>query len=188
MCENLPSGKANKPGDVVVAMNGKTIQVDNTDAEGRLVLADALCYAHQFDPILILDIATLTGAINVGIGSAATGVYTNTTRYWQVLQKAGTETGDRVWRMPLFTHYTKQVTDSQLADLCNIGKYPGQGGCGTAASFLREFVTSPNWLHLDIAGVMENKDEVVYLGKGMAGRPNRTLVKFVETIFNDKIF
>lgn len=188
MCENLPSGKATKPGDVVYAMNGKSIQVDNTDAEGRLVLADALVYAHSFDPLLILDIATLTGAMNVALGSAATGVFSTSTRYWNLLHSCGIETGDRVWRMPLFNHFTKQTTDSQLADLCNIGKYPGQGGCCIAAAFLREFVTVPNWLHLDIAGVMENKDEVSYLSKGMSGRPNRTLVKFVEKIFEKKEF
>jgi len=188
LCENLPSGRANKPGDVVTAMNGKTIQIDNTDAEGRLILADALIYAHQFDPLLILDIATLTGAMNVALGSAATGVYTTSLKYWSVLHKSGTETGDRMWRMPLFSHFTKQTTDGQLADLNNIGKYAGQGGCCIAAAFLREFVTHSNWLHLDIAGVMDNKDEVAYLSKGMSGRPMRTLVKFVEEIFEKKIF
>lgn len=188
LCENLPSGRANKPGDVVTAMNGKTIQVDNTDAEGRLILADGLCYAHQFDPLLILDIATLTGAQNVAMGSAATGVYTTTKKYWEVLHESGTVTGDRMWRMPLWNHFTKQTTDSQLADLQNIGKVPGAGGCCIAAAFLREFVTHPVWLHLDIAGVMDNRDEVGYLNKGMSGRPMRTLVKFVEEIYEKKIF
>ncbi|KPM04932.1 aminopeptidase-like protein 3 [Sarcoptes scabiei] len=188
LCENLPSGKANKPGDVVTAMNGKTIQVDNTDAEGRLILADGLCYAHQFNPFLIMDIATLTGAISVALGSAATGVFSTSTNYWKMLQRCGSETGDRMWRMPLFNHFTKQTTDSQLADLCNIGKYLGQGGSCIAAAFLREFVTASNWIHLDIAGVMDNKDEVTYLSKGMSGRPLRTLVKFIEEIFENKVF
>uniref|UniRef100_A0A8C9VCI6 Cytosol aminopeptidase n=1 Tax=Scleropages formosus TaxID=113540 RepID=A0A8C9VCI6_SCLFO len=178
LCENMPSGKANKPGDVVKAKNGKTIQVDNTDAEGRLILADALCYAHTFNPKAIVNAATLTGAMDVALGSAATGVFTNSDWLWKQLFKASIVTGDRVWRMPLFQHYTKQVTDSQLADLNNIGKYSRSGGPCTAAAFLGEFVTAPHWAHLDMAGVMSNKDEIPYLRKGMSGRPTRTLVEF----------
>ncbi|XP_072240952.1 cytosol aminopeptidase [Leuresthes tenuis] len=178
LCENMPSGKATKPGDVVTAKNGKTIQVDNTDAEGRLILADALCYGHTFNPKAIVNVATLTGAMDVALGSAATGVFTNSDWLWEQLHMASVVTGDRVWRMPLFQHYTKQVTDSQLADLNNIGKYSRSGGACTAAAFLREFVTAAHWAHLDIAGVMSNKDEIPYLRKGMSGRPTRTLVEF----------
>ncbi|KAM6972122.1 cytosol aminopeptidase [Aplochiton taeniatus] len=177
LCENMPSGKANKPGDVVKAKNGKTIQVDNTDAEGRLILADALCYAHTFNPRAIVNAATLTGAMDVALGSAATGVFTNSDWLYEQLHKASVVTGDRVWRMPLFDHYTKQVTNSQLADLNNVGSSRSGGAC-TAAAFLREFVTAPHWAHLDIAGVMSNKDEVPYMRKGMSGRPTRTLVEF----------
>lgn len=187
MCENLPSGKATKPGDVVTAMNGKTIEVNNTDAEGRLILADALCYAHKFDPFLIMDIATLTGSMSTALGSAATGVFSTSTKHWSLLQKCGAETGDRMWRMPLFNHYTRQITDG-MADVCNIGKYAGLGGCCIAAAFLREFVTLKNWMHLDMAGVADNKDEIVYLSKGMSGRPLRTLVKFVEDVFKSESF
>ncbi|XP_061586846.1 cytosol aminopeptidase [Cololabis saira] len=178
LCENMPSGKATKPGDVVKAKNGKTIQVDNTDAEGRLVLADALCYGQTFNPRAVLNVATLTGAMDVALGSAATGVFTNSNWLWEQLHKASVVTGDRVWRMPLFQHYTRQVTDCQLADLNNVGKYSRSGGACTAAAFLREFVTAPHWAHLDIAGVMSNKDEIPFLGKGMSGRPTRTLVEF----------
>ncbi|XP_003411330.1 cytosol aminopeptidase [Loxodonta africana] len=178
LCENMPSGKANKPGDVVRAKNGKTIQVDNTDAEGRLILADALCYAHTFNPKLIINAATLTGAMDIALGSGATGVFTNSTWLWTKLFEASVETGDRVWRMPLFEHYTKQVVDCQLADVNNIGKYRSAGAC-TAAAFLKEFVTHSIWAHLDIAGVMTNKDEVPYLRKGMTGRPTRTLIEFL---------
>lgn len=181
LCENLPSGVANKPGDVVTAMNGKTIQVDNTDAEGRLLLADALCYAcKKYDPATLVDLATLTGAIDVALGSGATGVFSNNTKLWKLLCECGVETGDRLWRMPLWQHYTKQVTESQLADLNNIGKYSRSGGSCTAAAFLKEFVTCSSWAHLDIAGVMQNKDEVPYLGKGMSGRPVRTLIEFIS--------
>lgn len=186
LCENLPSGTANKPGDVVYAMNGKSIQVDNTDAEGRLILADALCYAQEFQPQAILDIATLTGAMGIALGSAATGVFTNSTKLYELIRDAGVHTGDRVWRMPLFKHYTSQVTDPQLADLLNIGKNGGQGGSCTAAAFLSAFVKNNKWLHLDIAGVMESKDEYPYYGKGMSGRPVRTLYYFLSKYFNDE--
>ncbi|XP_035182030.1 cytosol aminopeptidase [Oxyura jamaicensis] len=185
LCENMPSGKANKPGDVVRAKNGKTIQVDNTDAEGRLLLADALCYAHGFNARAIVNAATLTGAMDVALGSAATGVFTNSSWLWNHLYEASILTGDRVWRMPLFEHYTKQVTDCPLADLSNIGKYSRAGGACTAAAFLKEFVTASHWAHLDIAGVMSNKDEVPYLRKGMAGRPTRTLVEFAARLSQD---
>uniref|UniRef100_A0A8C0ECZ5 Cytosol aminopeptidase n=1 Tax=Bubo bubo TaxID=30461 RepID=A0A8C0ECZ5_BUBBB len=185
LCENMPSGKANKPGDVVRAKNGKTIQVDNTDAEGRLLLADALCYAHNFKPRAIVNAATLTGAMDVALGSAATGVFTNSSWLWTHLYEASVLTGDRVWRMPLFEHYKKQVTDCPLADLSNIGKYSRAGGACTAAAFLKEFVTASHWAHLDIAGVMSNKDEVPYLRKGMAGRPTRTLVEFAARLSQD---
>ncbi|XP_042169928.1 cytosol aminopeptidase-like [Oncorhynchus tshawytscha] len=151
---------------------------------GRLILADALCYAHSFNPRAIVNAATLTGAMDVALGSAATGVFTNSDWLWEQLHKASVVTGDRVWRMPLFQHYTRQVTDCQLADLNNVGKYSRSGGACTAAAFLREFVTAPHWAHLDIAGVMTNKDEVPYLKKGMSGRPTRTLVEFAAGLAN----
>ncbi|KAF8792280.1 cytosol aminopeptidase-like isoform X2 [Argiope bruennichi] len=183
LTENMPSGKATKPGDVVFAMNGKSIQVDNTDAEGRLVLADGLCYAQQFDPIVTLDIATLTGAMMIALGSAATGVFSNDDEYWNVLNKAGSVTGDRVWRMPLYDYYKKAVKASHLADINNIGKKGREGGSCIAASFLNEFIEPGNkWMHLDIAGVMECKDETSYSCKGMSGRPTRTLVQFLKEL------
>lgn len=180
LTENMPSGGSTKPGDVVKAMNGKTIQVDNTDAEGRLILADALCYADQFSPRVVLDVATLTGAMSVALGSAATGVFSSDTSAWSKLEAAGAWTGDRVWRMPLLQHYKDQLK-SPLADLNNISLRPGGGSC-TAAAFLREFTKCQSWLHLDIAGVMENGGEVEYLGKGMSGRPTRTIAAFVKSL------
>lgn len=110
LCENLPSDRATKPGDVVVASNGKTICVDNTDAEGRLVLCDAICYSAKFNPKYVLDIATLTGAVIIALGNCVAGAYSNDHRLWNILEASGSETGDRVWRMPLFKHYTKQLT------------------------------------------------------------------------------
>ncbi|KAG8196606.1 hypothetical protein JTE90_014165 [Oedothorax gibbosus] len=183
LCENMPSGKATKPGDVVVAMNGKTIQVDNTDAEGRLILADGLCYAQQFKPMAVLDIATLTGAIGIALGSGATGVFSTDDNLWNTLQKAGSKTGDRVWRMPLFKLYKKGITKScRLADVNNLGASRKAGSC-TAAAFLHEFIEPDmKWLHLDIAGVMEDADEAPYGCKGMSGRPTRTVVQFLKEL------
>lgn len=181
LVENLPSGSAIKPGDVITARNGKTICVDNTDAEGRLILADALCYSSEFKPKWVLDIATLTGAMRVAMGNAATGVFSNSTALYSSLEAAGGVTGDRVWRFPLWKHYTKQIAENAAYDLNNIGKGKGGGSC-TAAAFLKEFVPEKtDWLHLDIASVMGPDDSAPYLGKGMTGRPTRTLIEFVET-------
>lgn len=186
LCENMPGSKATRPGDVVVASNGKSIQIDNTDAEGRLILADALHYASQHKPRAIINMATLTGAMAVALGSGAVGVFSNSSALWDVMHKAGTISGDRIWRMPLWKHYSKQVTDFGMADVNNVGKYSRDGGSCTAASFLKEFVTCDHWMHMDIAGVMENKDEVPYLGKGMSGRPTRTVAYFTELVASGK--
>ncbi|XP_063706750.1 cytosol aminopeptidase-like [Culicoides brevitarsis] len=180
LCENMPGGAATKPGDLVTAMNGKTIVVDNTDAEGRLILCDALCYAETFNPKYIVDVATLTGAIRIALGDCVSGVFTNDNNLWNAIHDAGMNTGDRVWRMPLFKHYAKQMTDYEGYDINNIGKgVIGAGSC-TAAAFLREFVKKDTkWMHCDIAGVMGNCTDQPYTGKGMSGRPLRTLVEFV---------
>lgn len=180
LCENLPGRRATKPGDVVYAMNGKSICVDNTDAEGRLVLADALCYAEKFNPKYIVDIATLTGAMNVAIGEPACGVFSNNTNLWNYLHAAGVETGDRVWRMPLYKHYTNQMTEFSGYDINNIGKAGGGGAC-KAAAFLQEFVPKNTpWIHMDMAGVMCNCSSQPYIRQsGMTGRPMRTLVEFI---------
>ena len=182
LTENMPGGSATKPGDVVTAMNGTTIQVDNTDAEGRLILADALCYADTLQPRLVLDVATLTGAMSVALGTAATGVFSRSSADWRLLQEAGVSSGDRVWRMPLWKTYNDKMKKSPLADLNNISLTPGGGSC-TAAAFLGNFTSCPSWLHLDIAGVMDNGGgEVKYLSAGMSGRPTRTLVNFVQKL------
>lgn len=202
LVENMPSGSATKPGDVFIARNGKTICVNNTDAEGRLILADALCYSGDFKPQWVLDVATLTGAMSVALGTAATGrlhfiflahlllasnkkntyflgVFSNSDNLYKILEDAGSQTGDRVWRMPLWKHYTKQVAENQSFDLNNISNKKGGGSC-TAAAFLREFVPDKtDWMHLDIAGVMGVQDDTPYLHKGMTGRPTRTLIEFI---------
>ncbi|XP_075222712.1 cytosol aminopeptidase-like isoform X2 [Lycorma delicatula] len=183
LCENMPSGLAVKPGDIVKARNGKTIQVANTDAEGRLILADALCYANTFNPKFTLDIATLTGAMRIALGGTATGVFTNSSVLWQRIHRAGALTGDRVWRFPLWEAYSKRVTDFPAVDVNNVGKGKGGGAC-TAAAFLKEFAPKGDWIHLDIAGVM-GPLEGPYLQKGMTGRPTRTLVQLVSQFGNE---
>uniref|UniRef100_H0WSC8 Cytosol aminopeptidase n=1 Tax=Otolemur garnettii TaxID=30611 RepID=H0WSC8_OTOGA len=183
LCENMPSGRANKPGDVVRARNGKTIQVLAFLAESKVSLSGSCTYFFLGRTAVDLT-ACVLGAMDIALGSGATGVFTNSSWLWNKLFEASIETGDRVWRMPLFEHYTKQVVDCQLADVNNIGKYRSAGAC-TAAAFLKEFVTHPKWAHLDIAGVMTNKDEVPYLRKGMTGRPTRTLIEFLLRFSQD---
>lgn len=181
LVENMPSGSATKPGDVVTAMNGKTICVDNTDAEGRLILADALCYSEKFEPTWVLDIATLTGAMRVAIGDAATGVFTNCNDLYEELEKASANTGDRVWKFPLWKTFSEKVSKYPFYDVHNIGQGKGGGAC-TAAAFLKEFVPEDvDWLHLDMAGVMGPDQTCKYLSKGMQGRPTRTLIEFVQS-------
>ncbi|KAG5873466.1 hypothetical protein JTB14_007860 [Gonioctena quinquepunctata] len=181
LVENMPSGSAVKPGDVVTARNGKTICVDNTDAEGRLILADALCYSSEFKPKWVLDVATLTGAVAVALGTSATGVFSNSNTLYTSLEAAGSTTGDRVWRLPLWKHFTKQMTEFPAYDLNNISRSKVGGSC-TAAAFLREFIPNKTeWMHLDIAGVMGPDDDTPYLHKGMTGRPTRTLIEFIES-------
>jgi len=181
LTENMPSGTATKPGDVVYAMNGKSIQINNTDAEGRLILADALCYADTFNPELVVDIATLTGACVIALGEAASACFSTSEQYWNLIHQAGQVTGDRFWRMPLFTAYSRQTKDAHLADMLNMSKNVQFGGqSSVAAAFLKEFTTANNWMHLDIASVMANTGDLTYVSKGMSGRPVRTLVHFFE--------
>ncbi|CAG0893538.1 unnamed protein product [Cyprideis torosa] len=185
LTENMPGGGATKVADVVYAMNGKAIQIMNTDAEGRLVLADALCYADTFSPRLVIDIATLTGAIGVALGAAACGVFTNSTSDWNKLRICGEQTGDRMWRMPLWEFYKKSMIDAaDLGDVSNISSYgPGGGSC-TAAGFLSIFTKCERWMHWDMAGVMHHTsaNNLPHTGSGMSGRPTRTLIAFLQEL------
>jgi leucyl aminopeptidase len=169
--ENMPSGGATKPGDVVTSMSGKTIEVLNTDAEGRLVLCDALTYAERYKPAAVIDIATLTGACVVALGSHASGLYANQDKLAEQLLAAGVETHDRAWRMPLWQEYHKQLK-SNFADLANIGG-PG-GGSVTAACFLSQFAEKYHWAHLDIAGSAWDSTP-----KGATGRPVALLTRYL---------
>jgi len=150
LVENMPDGNAQRPGDIVTSMSGQTIEIINTDAEGRLVLADVLWYvAKKFKPKFMVDLATLTGAIMVALGTEYAGLFSNNDELAERLMKVGTETGERVWRMPLGPEYDKQI-DSQFADMKNTGTR--NGGSITAAQFLQRFVDDTPWAHLDIAG------------------------------------
>ena len=169
--ENMPDGSATKPGDVVTSMSGKTIEVLNTDAEGRLVLCDALTYAARFKPAAVIDIATLTGACVVALGSHATGLFANEDALADQLLAAGTDSHDRAWRMPLWDDYQAQIK-SNFADLANIGG--AGGGSITAACFLSCFASDYRWAHLDIAGSGWNSAP-----KGATGRPVALLTRYL---------
>ena len=175
-CENMPSGRATKPGDIVTSMKGLTIEVLNTDAEGRLVLCDALTYAERFNPAVVVDIATLTGACVVALGNHNTGLFTRADaahdRLAEQLLAAGKSTGDTAWRMPVEEAYNEQLK-SNFADLANIGT-PG-GGAVTAAAFLENFTKKYTWAHLDIAGTAWKSGPV----KGATGRPVPLLTTFL---------
>jgi leucyl aminopeptidase len=150
LVENMPDGNAQRPGDIVTSMSGQTIEIINTDAEGRLVLADVLWYvAKKFEPRFMVDLATLTGAIMVALGTEHAGLFSNNDELAERLLKVGVETGERVWRMPLGPEYDRQI-DSQFADVKNTGGR--NGGSITAAQFLQRFVDNTPWAHLDIAG------------------------------------
>ena len=146
----MPDGKAQKPGDIIKSMSGQTIEIQNTDAEGRLVLADALWYAQKrFKPELMIDLATLTGAMVISLGSLIAGLFSNDDKLSSKLIDAGEESGDQVWRFPLSKSYDKLI-NSKFADMKNIGM--GGAGSITAAQFLQRFVNKVPWAHLDIAG------------------------------------
>lgn len=170
--ENLPDGNANKPGDIVTSLSGKTIEILNTDAEGRLILCDALTYSEKFKPELVIDIATLTGACVIALGHHTTGLMSNHDPLAAELLAAGRNIGDRAWQLPMGDEYHKQL-ESPFADLANIGGRPG--GAITAACFLSKFTESMKWAHLDIAGTAwtSGKD------KGATGRPVPLLCQFL---------
>ena len=170
--ENMPSGTATRPGDVVTTMSGKTIEILNTDAEGRLVLCDALTYAEKLRPAAAIDVATLTGACIVSLGKVASGLFSNNDELAEEITQAGTTSWDRVWRMPIWDDYTKLLS-SNFADLANIGGKAA--GSITAACFLAQFATNYPWAHLDIAGTawVSGKE------KGSTGRPVPLLCEFL---------
>ena len=170
--ENLPDGDASKPGDIVTSLSGQTIEILNTDAEGRLILCDALTYSERFNPDLVIDLATLTGACVVALGKHASGLFTTDDLLAEDLLKAGEHSTDRAWRMPLWEDYQSQL-DSNFADMANIGG--PDGGAITAACFLSRFTKNYRWAHLDIAGAAWKSGD----DKGATGRPVALLTQFL---------
>ncbi|HEY1799916.1 MAG TPA: leucyl aminopeptidase [Terriglobales bacterium] len=179
--ENMPSGKAQKPGDIQTAMSGKTIEIINTDAEGRLVLADGLCYARQLGCTHLIDAATLTGAVVVALGYANVGVFANDDAFYESFAKTSTKAGENMWRLPVNDEYL-DMTRSSIADLMNTG---GRwGGASTAAAFLREFAEETPWLHLDIAGTAWMEEQKPWIAKGPSGVAVRSLIEFARNFGN----
>lgn len=170
--ENMPDGDANKPGDIVTSMAGKTIEILNTDAEGRLILCDALTYSERFNPDTVVDIATLTGAIIVALGNVTTGLMANNQDLADALLQAGNDSYDRAWQLPLWDDYQKQL-DSNFADMANVGGK--EAGSITAGCFLSRYTDKFNWAHLDIAGTAWNSGKA----KGATGRPVPLLVQYL---------
>jgi leucyl aminopeptidase len=182
--ENMPGGGAIKPGDVLRAMNGKTIEVINTDAEGRLVLADGLSYARRLELSPIVDIATLTGAISVALGNVAMGVMSNDDALVAQIKAAGSKAGEKVWQLPMFEEYKEQIK-SDVADMKNTGGRPA--GSITAAWFLHAFAEGASWAHIDMAGVDMYDREKGVIVKGASGYPVRTLVHLALELAGDKV-
>jgi leucyl aminopeptidase len=171
-CENLPSGTANKPGDIVTSLSGQTIEILNTDAEGRLILCDALTYAERFKPAAVIDMATLTGACVVALGHVNSGLFTRDEDLAAQLLAAGREALDPAWRLPLEDAY-QELLKSNFADTANIGGRPA--GATTAACFLSRFTGKYRWAHLDIAGTAWRQGKQ----KGATGRPVPLLVQYL---------
>jgi leucyl aminopeptidase len=170
--ENMPSGHATRPGDIVKSLSGQTVEILNTDAEGRLILCDALTYAERYEPVAVIDIATLTGACVIALGHVASGLFANDDRLAEELLKAADEAHDRAWRMPLWDDYQDQLK-SNFADFANIGGRPA--GSVTAACFLARFTRKYKWAHLDIAGTAWRSGKE----KGATARPVPLLVQFL---------
>ena len=171
--ENMPGGAASKPGDIVTSMSGQSIEILNTDAEGRLVLCDALTYAERFDPAAVIDVATLTGACVIALGHVATGLFANNDALARALLQAGTDANDRAWQMPLWDDY-QDLLKSNFADMANIGGRAG--GSISAACFLSRFTKNYEWAHLDIAGTAWKSGA----DKGSTGRPVSLLVHYLQ--------
>jgi leucyl aminopeptidase len=179
--ENMPSGKAQKPGDVQIAMSGKSIEIINTDAEGRLVLADGLFYARQLGCTHLVDAATLTGAVVVALGFANAGIFANDDALYERFHTANDKAGEKMWRLPLDDEYKENIK-STIADIVNSG---GRwGGAINAAMFLKEFAEETPWIHLDIAGTAWMEEQKPWIAKGPSGIALRSLVQFVKDFAN----
>jgi len=169
-CENMPDGNATRPGDIVTTMSGQTVEILNTDAEGRLILCDALTYSGKFEPEAVVDIATLTGACVIALGNVASGLFSNDQKLADEVLAAGEDAWDRAWQMPIWEDYQEQLR-SNFADMANIGGRPA--GSITAACYLARFTRKLKWAHLDVAGTAWRSGR----DKGSTGRPVPLLVR-----------
>src|SRR6185312_6680271 len=181
--ENLPSGKATKPGDVVRAMTGKTIEIINTDAEGRLILADAIAYAKKLGATRVVDLATLTGAVSIALGDVHAAILGTDQELIDEVINAGKDVGEKFWQLPLDAEYTRQIK-SDIADIKNVGGR--KAGTITAAAFLKEFAEGLSWAHLDIAGTAWADDAKSHRSKGPTGIAVRTLIRMVDRASRSK--
>ena len=175
--ENMPSGKALKPGDVVKSMSGKTIEIISTDAEGRLILADALTYSKKFKPDAIIDMATLTGSCIIALGNDVSAIMGNDKKIIDRINVSSGKTGEKVWQLPLWEEYG-ELLKSDIADLKNVGGRPA--GTITAGYFLKEFVEDIPWVHIDIAGTAWTNKDKPYVPKGASGVCVRLLLNMLE--------
>ena len=175
-CENMPGGKAYKPGDILTAMNSKTIEIDNTDAEGRLTLADALCYACELGVDEVIDIATLTGACMVALGSNASGIMGNDEELIYKLIETGKRSGERIWQLPMWDEYFDSLK-SEIADMKNSGAR--WGGASAAGKFLEKFVKDVKWAHIDIAGTAFLEKAQKEFISGATGAGVRTILNYI---------
>lgn len=176
-CENMPSGTSYKPGDILTAKNGKTIEVDNTDAEGRLTLADALCYASELEVDEVIDIATLTGAVVVALGNFVTGIMGNDDNLIKKIIKTADDSGEKYWQLPMYKEYFNSLK-SDIADMKNTGSR--MGGASAAGVFLQEFVDGPKWAHIDIAGTAYLEKPQKEFIAGATGAGVRTLLNYIK--------
>ncbi|HMS64469.1 MAG TPA: leucyl aminopeptidase, partial [Ignavibacteria bacterium] len=177
MVENMPDGNAFKPGDVITAFNGLTIEIDNTDAEGRLILADALSYASQFNPVSVIDMATLTGAAVIALGSIASALMSNDQELADKIFKAGNESFDRVWQLPIWDEYDRLI-DSDIADVRN-GSTARQAGTIAAGMFLKRFIGDYPWAHIDVAATAMRDSALNYNPKNSTGAGVRVVVQYL---------
>lgn len=178
--ENMPSGSSYRPGDVLTSMSGKTIEVLNTDAEGRVILADALTYAARYHPKLVVDVATLTGAAEVALGKRASAIFSKDEKLIEQVRALGEKSGDYVWPLPLWDEYEADIKGT-FGDWANVGKIDRAGGAITGAMFLYQFAKTYSWLHIDMAPTM-TAIEGEHLAKGAAGSPVRLLIKLLEVL------
>jgi len=181
LAENMPGGTAARPRDIVTSTSGKSILIAGQDFDGNLLLADTLCYAQRYKPKYVVSLTTMHKEVQTSFDLSAAGIFTNNEKLWQLLRTASIHTGDRLWKLPLWQMYEREVQDFSCADLSNLTKYPRGMPCSNSG-FLNQFICKPNWAHIDLMGIMYEDGKTSYLRRGMSGRPTRTLIEFLGQI------